>query len=226
MPTSLFRPKSTLSFLGHIHLDSRCASWKHNWSTTCWLQCFAWNRTRHGWRVTMCLVWQTELCQALNLHWVEESQVQKCDYSGVILVSIWTRAGHKFGLVVHSRLQVVCSCITNWRRLFWPTMWTTYKSCVRLDLQVTNLPYRLVISVKTTRNYSRVFMWTCYSWSCNYGARVAPAQSRSVRQLDHSRNVKFPDEHLPKFKWYIFISLNTFWEVQRLRLRIQCLTAH
>lgn len=226
MPTSLFRPKSTLSFLGHIHLDSRCASWKHNWSTTCWLQCFAWNRTRHGWRVTMCLVWQTELCQALNLHWVEESQVQKCDYSGVILVSIWTRAGHEFGLVVHSRLQVVCSCITNWRRLFWPTMWTTYKSCVRLDLQVTNLPYRLVISVKTTRNYSRVFMWTCYSWSCNYGARVAPAQSRSVRQLDHSRNVKFPDEHLPKFKWYIFISLNTFWEVQRLRLRIQYFTEH
>ena len=120
MPTSLFRPKSTLSFLGHIHLDSRCASWKHNWSTTCWLQCFAWNRTRHGWRITMCLVWQTELCQALNLHWVEESQVQKCDYSGVILVSIWTRAGHEFGLVVHSRLQVVCSCITNWRRLFDP----------------------------------------------------------------------------------------------------------
>ena len=179
---------------------------------------------RHS--LIMCLVWQTELCQALNLHWVEESQVQKCDYSGVVLVSIWTRAGHEFGLVVHSRLQVVCSCIANWRRLFWPTMWTTYKSCVRLDLQVTNLPYRLVISVKTTRNYSRVFMWTCYSWSCNYGARVAPAQSRSVRQLDHSRNVKFPDEHLPKFKWYIFISLNTLWEVQRLRLRIQCLTAH
>jgi hypothetical protein len=38
--------------------------------------------------------------------------------------------------------------------------------------------------------------------AATHGARVVPAESRSVRQLDHSRNVKldFPDEHLPKFK--------------------------
>ena len=41
--------------------------------------------------------------------------------------------------------------------------------------------------------------------AATHEVRVAPAESRLVRQLDHSRNVKldFPDEHLPKFKRYI-----------------------
>ena len=68
----------------------------------------------------------------------------------------------------------------------------------------------LVISVKNiwTRNYSSVSLHDSgrvIHETATHGVRVAHAQSISVRQLDHSRNVKldFSDEHLPKFKWYI-----------------------
>jgi hypothetical protein len=162
----------------------------------------------------MCLICQTELCQkvTLNLHWVEESQVQK--------MALFRR---NIGLDLDSR-RLVTSVVGSSIAVF---RWCVYASWIDVvilahaaDYIVLRAPwsssYYSVLSIDmmfTCMVISVKNIWTRAESSCGrvileaatHGARVAPAESRSVRQLDHSRNVKldFPDEHLPKFKWYI-----------------------
>ena len=99
----------------------------------------------------------------------------------------------------------------NWRRHFGP--------CCGLHSLACTLIFKLLLcpidrydvylyghQCQKHLNKSWVFMWTCYSWSCNAWRTCCSCRIEiGETTWSFSRNVKldFSDEHLPKFKWYI-----------------------
>ena len=130
---------------------------------------------KHGMDGASPCVWFARLNYAKKIPWTctesRSYRFRKWRYSGVTLVSIWTD-GHEYGWVLNSRLQVVCLCIMNWRRHFGP--------CCGLHSLACTLIFKLLLcpidrydvylyghQCQKHLNKSWVFMWTCYSWSCN-----------------------------------------------------------